>query len=125
MNQILYFHWLTCDNFETKQISTKSDVWSLGCILYLLLYKKTPFAHIKHVYAKMQAILDPNKRIEYAKLPSFYPPMLLEVRTMCRYYTYQSLLFIRVDQRPPTLVIQSHYLQFFTKVDYGPSIIFS
>lgn len=62
-----------------SQISPKSDVWSLGCILYLLLYKKTPFAHIKNIYAKMQAIINPNKDISYSKLPNYYPPMLLEV----------------------------------------------
>lgn len=61
------------------QISPKSDVWSLGCILYLLLYKKTPFAHIKNIYAKMQAIIDPNKKIDYPDLPNYYPSMLLEV----------------------------------------------
>lgn len=61
------------------QISPKSDVWSLGCILYLLLYKKTPFAHIKNVYAKMQTIIDPDKKIDYPELPNYYPSMLHEV----------------------------------------------
>lgn len=61
------------------QISPKSDVWSLGCILYLLLYQKTPFAHIKNVYAKIQAVINPDKKIEFAALPNYYPAMLLEV----------------------------------------------
>lgn len=51
----------------------------MGCILYLLLYKKTPFAHIKNIYAKMQAIIDPNKQIDYPTLPNYYPIMLIEV----------------------------------------------
>ncbi|XP_055301906.1 dual specificity protein kinase TTK [Sitodiplosis mosellana] len=65
------------------KISPKSDVWSLGCILYLLLYKKTPFAHIKNIYAKMQAIINPSKEIEYSKLPNYYPSMLLEMVQLC------------------------------------------
>lgn len=62
------------------KISTKSDVWSLGCILYLLLYKKTPFADIKKPFLKVTAISNPNTKIDYPKLPIFYPPMFLEVR---------------------------------------------
>lgn len=64
------------------KISKKSDVWSLGCILYAMIYKKTPFAHIKNVYAKMQAITDPKTPIEYAKPPNYYPEMLVEVSSL-------------------------------------------
>lgn len=68
------------DQYQPKiKISTKSDVWSLGCILYLFLYKKTPFSHIKQLYIKVNAITNPNTDIEYPKLPDYYPPMLLEV----------------------------------------------
>ena len=68
------------DQYQPKiKISTKSDVWSLGCILYLFLYKKTPFSHIKQLYIKVNAITNPNTEIEYPKLPDYYPPMLLEV----------------------------------------------
>ncbi|KAH8236570.1 hypothetical protein KR026_005625, partial [Drosophila bipectinata] len=62
------------------KISTKSDVWSLGCILYLLIYQKTPFGHIRNVYAKMSAIASPATSIEYPALPPYYPDMLLQVR---------------------------------------------
>ncbi|KAH8291748.1 hypothetical protein KR054_000098, partial [Drosophila jambulina] len=59
------------------KISTKSDVWSLGCILYLLLYQKTPFGHIRNIYAKMNAIASPATSIEYPAIPPYYPVMLV------------------------------------------------
>ncbi|ALC45726.1 ald, partial [Drosophila busckii] len=59
------------------KISTKSDVWSLGCILYLLMYQKTPFGHIRNINAKMNAIANPSSSIEYPALPIYYPPMLI------------------------------------------------
>lgn len=70
---------VTESNQPAIKISTKSDVWSLGCILYLFIYGKTPFAHIKNMYAKINAITNPDNKIEYLPLPSYYPPMLLEV----------------------------------------------
>ncbi|CAO1412762.1 unnamed protein product [Diamesa serratosioi] len=75
------------DQYQPKiKISTKSDVWSLGCILYLFLYKKTPFSHIKQLYTKVNAITNPNTDIEYPKLPNYYPPMLLEMLKACLKY---------------------------------------
>uniref|UniRef100_A0A0A1XAM7 Dual specificity protein kinase TTK n=1 Tax=Zeugodacus cucurbitae TaxID=28588 RepID=A0A0A1XAM7_ZEUCU len=61
------------------KISTKSDVWSLGCILYLLLYKRTPFSHIKNIYAKINAITSPTTNIEYPTIPLYYPAMLVHM----------------------------------------------
>ncbi|KMZ02956.1 dual specificity protein kinase TTK [Drosophila simulans] len=65
------------------KISTKSDVWSLGCILYLLLYQKTPFGHIRNVYAKMSAITAPCTSIEYPAIPPYYPIMLVHMAKNC------------------------------------------
>lgn len=72
------------------RMSKKSDIWSLGCIFYLLLYKKTPFAHIKNIYNKVNIITNPNTVIEYPPLPSYYPPMLLEMLQRCLKYDAKS-----------------------------------
>uniref|UniRef100_A0A1Q3F1G2 Putative dual-specificity mitotic checkpoint protein kinase n=1 Tax=Culex tarsalis TaxID=7177 RepID=A0A1Q3F1G2_CULTA len=68
------------------KMSKKSDIWSLGCILYLLLYKRTPFAHIKNIYTKVNVITNPNTAIEFPPLPSYYPPILLEMLKRCLQY---------------------------------------
>ncbi|BFF89333.1 dual specificity protein kinase TTK [Drosophila madeirensis] len=65
------------------KISTKSDVWSLGCILYLLLYQKTPFGHIRNICAKMNAIANPGTNIEYPDIPFYYPAMLVHMLKKC------------------------------------------
>ena len=36
------------------KVGKKSDVWSMGCILYNLVYKKLPFAELKNPIQKMQ-----------------------------------------------------------------------
>ncbi|XP_022215942.2 dual specificity protein kinase Ttk isoform X1 [Drosophila obscura] len=65
------------------KISTKSDVWSLGCILYLLMYQKTPFGHIRNICAKMNAIANPGTNIEYPDIPFYYPAMLVHMVKKC------------------------------------------
>jgi len=46
-------------------MSTKSDVWSLGCILYSLVYNRTPFESIRAPLLKLQAIMNPAHDIEF------------------------------------------------------------
>ncbi|KAM9805303.1 dual specificity protein kinase Ttk [Syngnathus typhle] len=51
-----------------SKISPKGDVWSLGCILYCMTYKKTPFQSITNQIAKLHAIIDPKHDIEFADI---------------------------------------------------------
>ncbi|XP_050996550.1 dual specificity protein kinase TTK [Acomys russatus] len=53
---------------KTK-ISPRSDVWSLGCILYYMTYGKTPFQHIINQVSKLHAIIDPSYEIEFPEIP--------------------------------------------------------
>jgi serine/threonine-protein kinase TTK/MPS1 len=63
------------------KISYKSDVWSLGCILYNLAYGKMPFGDIKIPVMKLQAILNPDHQIPFP--PENVDPLLLAVIKDC------------------------------------------
>ncbi|KAK2579575.1 hypothetical protein KPH14_010870 [Odynerus spinipes] len=73
------------------KINYKSDVWSLGCILYGLVYGQTPFHHIRSQWAKVNAITNPNPKIAFPtcifsadKTHKFEPPpILIDVMRKC------------------------------------------
>merc|ERR1719264_1836495 len=67
-NQMGTFNYMSPESIQDlggTQISYKTDVWSLGCILYQLTFGKLPFADIKHPLMKLQAITNPDHVIEY------------------------------------------------------------
>ncbi|CAN7994062.1 unnamed protein product, partial [Ixodes hexagonus] len=50
------------------KISQRSDVWSLGCILYILAYGRAPFQHIVARDDRLRAIINPNFAIQFPPL---------------------------------------------------------
>lgn len=62
-------------------------MWSLGCILYSLIYGKTPYSHLTNTWQKLQAIAECNQNISFPIrsriFPQGIPPVLMQTMKLC------------------------------------------
>ncbi|XP_003241140.2 dual specificity protein kinase TTK-like [Acyrthosiphon pisum] len=74
-------------NFEGHKINQKSDVWSLGCILYSLVYGKTPYSHLTNTWQKLQSIAESKQNINFPSHSKVFtegvPSVLQQTMQLC------------------------------------------
>ncbi|KAF7550456.1 hypothetical protein G7Z17_g5701 [Cylindrodendrum hubeiense] len=71
---------------KLMKLGKPSDVWSLGCILYQMVYGIPPFGHISNQMTKCQAIINWNYDIEFPSRGmggSSVPPSLIRTLRRC------------------------------------------
>uniref|UniRef100_A0A803VTU6 Dual specificity protein kinase TTK n=1 Tax=Ficedula albicollis TaxID=59894 RepID=A0A803VTU6_FICAL len=88
-----------------SKISPKSDVWSLGCILYCMTYGRTPFQHITNHINKMHAIIDPSYEIGF---PDIAEKDLQDVLKRCLIRNPKERISVSELLVHPYVQIQSH-----------------
>lgn len=62
------------------KVGRASDIWSLGCILYQIVYSKPPFGDVHNIIEKFRCIIDPTVPI---KIPTLQNKDLEDVISSC------------------------------------------
>jgi len=104
----------TCDDNDEDlkiRLGVKSDVWSLGCILYHMVYRCTPFHGIRDNLKKMNAITNSKYSIEFQPLIDGH---LLDVLKKC---------IVRDPKQRPSIsqLLQHPYLTATSR--YNPPLV--
>lgn len=84
------------------KIGRASDIWSLGCIFYQMVYGQTPFAELSFI-SKIRAITNPHHKIHY---PSVSNPWLLDIVRKC--LTWDRRKRLRIPELLEHPFIQPH-----------------
>lgn len=70
----------TDENGSSFKVGKKSDVWAIGCILYLMMYGFTPFQNITDIGCKLHAIMDNSHKIVFKDYPNQF---LFDIVQLC------------------------------------------
>jgi serine/threonine protein kinase len=68
------------ENGKIIKCGRPSDIWSLGCILYQMVYGKTPFADFTTFWSKYKEITNKDHKIMYGPVSN---PWLLDIMKKC------------------------------------------